>query len=92
MLNVEWDEKKAEANLKKHGVSFDEAVSVLQDPLGVTFEDDGSHREVRELTIGHSYRHRLVLVVHTERAGETIRIISARKATKRERQQYEDGL
>lgn len=92
MLNVEWNEKKAEANFKKHGVSFDEAVSALQDPLAVTFEDDGEYREVRELTIGHSYRQRLILVVHTEREGETIRIISARRATKRERQQYEEGL
>ncbi|MCC6806716.1 MAG: BrnT family toxin [Deltaproteobacteria bacterium] len=91
-MNVEWNEKKAESNLKKHGVSFDEAVSALQDPLAVTFEDDGHYTEVRELTIGHSYRQRLILVVHTEREGETIRIISARQATKRERKQYEEGI
>ena len=86
----EWDARKAEANLKNHGVSFEEALTVFADPLGKIFDDpDHSTGERRELIIGHSVEHRLVVVSFTERNTRT-RIISARKATARERREYEE--
>jgi uncharacterized DUF497 family protein len=88
----EWDAKKAKANLRKHGVSFEEAASVFLDPMAVTFSDpDHSAQEVREITIGHSARRRIVFLSHTRR-GDRTRLISARKATKRERKQYEENI
>ena len=88
----EWDPKKAKANLRRHGVSFDEAASVLLDPLAVTFPDpDHSSEEVREITIGHSARQRVVFLSHTRR-GDHTRLISARKATRAERKQYEESI
>jgi hypothetical protein len=88
-MKFEWDFTKAEHNLKKHGISFDEAVTVFYDPLSATFSDpDHSENEYRYLTIGLSFRHELVVVSHTER-GPTIRIISARRATPRERKKHE---
>lgn len=87
----EWDPKKAKSNLRKHGVSFDEAASVFLDPLAVTFPDpDDPGEEFREITIGHSARQRVVFLSHTQR-GERTRLISARKATRRERKQYEES-
>jgi uncharacterized DUF497 family protein len=87
----EWDSKKAKANQREHGVSFDEAASVFLDPLAVTFPDpDHSGEEFREITIGHSARQRVVFLSHTRR-GERTRLISARKATRRERKQYEES-
>ena len=86
----EWDASKAEANLKNHGVSFEEALTVFADPLGKIFDDpDHSTGERRELIIGHSVGHRLVVVSFTERNTRT-RIISAREATARERRAYEE--
>lgn len=86
----EWDPTKAETNLKKHGVSFDEASSVFDDPLFITLYDvDHSVEEDRYITIGRSNRNRLLLVAHNEDE-EIVRIISARKATNRERQFYEE--
>lgn len=88
-MHFEWDRAKASANLRKHKVTFDEAVSVFYDPLSATFPDpDSSRSEERLITIGHSSRHRLLVVVHTER-NETIRIISARLATAHERKRHE---
>jgi uncharacterized DUF497 family protein len=88
-MRVVWDRAKAEANRRKHEVTFDEAVSVFYDPLSATFRDpDSSRSEERLVTIGHSSRQRLLVVVHTEQ-GETIRIISARLATAYERKQHE---
>lgn len=85
----EWDPAKAAANLHKHKVSFAEAASVFLDPLALTFLDpDHSGEEEREITIGISWKQRALFVSHSER-GERIRIISARKATGRERLQYE---
>lgn len=86
MIEFEWDTVKAEANVKKHGVSFEEAQSVFYDDFAVQFFDDGhSSDEERFLLLGMSTDARLLLVYHCERdAGNTIRIISARKATKRE--------
>lgn len=88
----EWDPKKAKANLRRHGVSFDEAASVFLDPLAVTFPDpDHSREEFREITIGHSARQRVVFLSHTRR-GDHTRLISARKVTRAERKQYEETI
>ena len=87
----EWDETKAVANLRKHGVPFEEAASVFSDPLAYTFGDpDHSVGEKRLLTFGFSKSGRLLAVVHAER-GRAIRIISARKATRHERGIYEQS-
>ncbi len=91
-LRFEWDEDKAASNLRKHGLSFDEASTVFADPLAVLFDDEEhSHDEIREIAIGHTIFQRLVLVSFTERGEDLIRIISARKATKKERTDYEEG-
>jgi uncharacterized DUF497 family protein len=88
---VEWDNRKAAANLRKHGVSFTEAVTALEDVLAVTYRDpDHTHDEVRFLTFGVSSTGRILVVAHTER-GEAIRLISARPATRSERRAYEEG-
>ena len=85
-----WDPAKAAANLKKHGVDFREAATVFDDPLSTTFpDDDHSISEHRFLTIGMSAPRRLLVVAHTEE-GQTIRIISARPVTRREREFYEE--
>ncbi|HXM35334.1 MAG TPA: BrnT family toxin [Pyrinomonadaceae bacterium] len=85
-----WNVQKAAANLKKHGVDFREAATVFDDPLSTTFPDeDHSIGERRFLTIGESARRNLLVVAHTE-TGETIRIISARLVTRRERRFYEE--
>ncbi len=91
-LRVEWDPSKGEQNVKDHGVSFEEAVEVLNDPLSLTVEDtDHSQQgEVRFKTIGHSTRGRLLVVIHTDEQ-HTIRLISAWRATRRERELYEEG-
>jgi uncharacterized DUF497 family protein len=86
----EWDQAKAEANRQKHGVAFDDAVAVFQDPLAKVHADPRhSAHEAREIIIGHSGSGRLLLVAFTERGGK-IRIISARAATRRERKAYEE--
>jgi uncharacterized DUF497 family protein len=88
-MHFEWDRAKADANRRKHKVTFDEAVSVFYDPLSATFPDpDFPRSEERLITIGHSSRQRLLVVVHTEQS-ETIRIISARPANARERKRHE---
>jgi uncharacterized DUF497 family protein len=85
----EWDPKKARQNMKKHGVSFDEAVTVFYDPLSATFNDpDHSVGEHRYVTIGFSSQGSLLVVAHTERKNN-IRIISARLATAHERKKHE---
>jgi uncharacterized protein len=85
-----WDPKKAESNARKHGVDFDEAATVLDDPLSTTFSDPNhSTFEQRFLTIGVSALGRLLVVAHSERGNRT-RIISARQATRRERRFYEE--
>lgn len=91
MLKFEWDTAKAATNLRKHGVSFDEALSVFADALALTFTDtDHSESEERSRTYGISNKRRLLVVVHTERRNN-IRIISARKATRYEKTIYEQG-
>ena len=90
-IRFEWDPAKAGQNESKHGVSFYEAASVFGDPLSLTILDpDHSQQETRFITMGTSIDDRLLVVVHVDR-GERIRIISARKATARERRQYEEG-
>lgn len=86
MINFEWEPAKAAANLKKHGVSFEEARSVFYDEFAVQFfDEEHSSDEERFLLLGMSTEGRLLLVCHCEReAGYVIRIISARKATRRE--------
>ncbi len=89
-MKFEWDDEKAEANLKKHGVAFDEARTVFRDPMYLIFADpDHSVDEKRFLVIGMSESDRLLFVSYTERQAAT-RIISARKATRRERKRYEE--
>ena len=89
-LIFEWDKRKATGNVRKHGVSFEEAATVFGDDLSITIPDPGhSVGEQRYLTVGFSEDGRLVVVAHADR-GDTIRIISARKATRREKKQYEE--
>jgi uncharacterized DUF497 family protein len=91
-VRFEWDAAKAAANVKKHAVSFDEASTVFDDLLAAIIDDeDHSDDELREIIIGHSVLNRLLLVSFTERSKDTIRIISARKANKRERKEYEES-
>ena len=88
----DWDSRKAASNPRRHGVSFEEATSVFSDPLARIFDDeDHAIEEQREIIIGHSTRGRLLLVSFTQR-GDTIRIISARKATRNERKDYEEAV
>ena len=93
MIKFEWDTAKAKANLKKHGVSFDEARSAFHDEFAVQFfDEDPASEEDRFLLLGMSAEARLLIVVHAERdAGHVIRIISARQATKRESAFYGKG-
>lgn len=89
-LRFLWDPRKAAANVRKHGVGFGEATTVFDDPLSVTIGDpDHSTDEPRFLLLGLSNRRRFLVVAHLER-GESIRIISARRATRRERRAYEE--
>ena len=90
-MEFEWDPKKANSNLRKHQVSFEEASSALSDPMAATGADpDHSIGEFRYVTFGISERGRLLVVAHTEQR-ETIRIISARLASRREKKIYEEG-
>lgn len=88
-LQFEWHNNKARLNRNKHGITFEEASTVFGDSLSLTIPDPAhSISEVRFITIGTSVYNRLLVVVHTDR-GDNIRIISARKATRNERNQYE---
>ena len=90
-LSFEWDSNKAAASLRKHGVSFDEAATVFGDEGSVTIHDPdhSSMEEDRFVTIGTTTRHRLLVVVHCDR-GNSIRLISARGATSREREEHHE--
>ena len=89
MIKFIWDTKKAEANIRKHNISFAEAKSVFYDEFAIQFFDDAhSASEDRFIMLGMSHESRVLLVCHCERDGATIRIISARKATKSERKFY----
>ncbi|MEA5554386.1 BrnT family toxin [Anabaena cylindrica UHCC 0172] len=90
-MEFEWNPNKAELNFEKHGVSFQEAATTFNDPLSVTFPDpDHSIGESRYVIIGISRFGQILVVAHTDR-GDKIRIISARKATRKERKFYEEG-
>ena len=90
-MEFTWDEKKAAANLAEHGVSFDEAKTVFDDPLYVDFYDpDHSYDEHRYLIVGESRQSRLLIVSYTER-GDSVRLINAREVTVSERKAYEEG-
>jgi len=90
-LTFEWDESKARINLSKHSVGFDEGKTIFNDPFLLTFPDmDSSVEEERYISIGLSDRGRILVLIHADRQG-TIRIISCRKATTRERRYYEEG-
>ena len=90
-MQFEWDPAKAAANVRRHRVSFHEAAAVLDDPLSTTFPDEAhSEDEARFVTLGVSRQGTVLVVAHTER-NDAIRIISARRATRREREFYEQG-
>ncbi len=90
-MQIIWDARKAAANRKKHGVSFEEAATVFADPLSLTGADpDHSVGEHRWITFGESVRGRLLAVAHTDE-GDIIRVISARLATRHEKRLYEEG-
>ncbi len=90
-IQFEWDPNKAIENLQKHRVAFEEAATVFGDHMSVTVPDpDHSTEEDRFITVGSSNQSRLLMIAHTER-GDSIRIISARELTPRERRQYEEG-
>ena len=93
MIKFSWNKIKAKSNLNKHGVSFEEAQSVFYDDLAVQFYDQDSSDEERFLLLGMSNQSRILIVVHCEQGdvGEELRIISARKATKNEKQYYQGG-
>ena len=90
-MTFTWDPQKDAVNRRKHAVGFHEAASVLEDPLSTTYPAPAhSHGEQRYVTIGRSRLGRTLVVAHADR-GDTIRIISARPATRRERRFYEEG-
>jgi uncharacterized DUF497 family protein len=90
-LFYRWDKRKAAINLRKHGVTFEEAATTFSDPLSITVPDHKhSNGEQRLFSIGRSWKDRLIAVVHTETENE-IRIISARKTTRKEAKAYEEG-
>jgi uncharacterized DUF497 family protein len=89
-VEVEWDQRKADSNLKKHGVDFADAATILFDDLALTLLDDLVHEEERYVTLGMDALGRCLVVVYTWR-GEVVRLISARVATESERRRYEDN-
>lgn len=90
-MDYEWDKEKAQSNFQKHGVHFADAVGVLEDERAVTLQDLAPHDEERWITLGLDALARVLVVVWTWR-DESIRLISARRATPTERKQYEEGL
>jgi uncharacterized DUF497 family protein len=91
-MRFEWDPAKASSNIHKHGVSFDEAVTVFKDPLAFIFDDEAhSEEESREIIIGMSSLRRMILVCFVERIEDIVRIISARPATRQEIKDYEEN-
>ncbi|HEX9445585.1 MAG TPA: BrnT family toxin [Candidatus Binatia bacterium] len=91
-LKFEWDRRKAATNISKHGVSFQEALTVFADPLSLIFDDEEhSTEEHREIIVGRSMSERLLVVCFTSQ-GESVRIFTARRATRRERKDYEENV
>ena len=91
-MEFEWDEEETSTNLRMHGVSFEDAASIVGDVLSDTFDDpDHSSQEQRFVTIGRSTKGRLLIVAHTDR-DDRVRLISARELTRQERRNYEEGI
>lgn len=91
-MQFEWDEEKAESNFQKHEVSFEEAETVFGDFFARIFEDEKhSFRERGNIIVGHSIQNRLLIISFTERENDTIRIISARETTPKERRKHENA-
>jgi len=91
-LKFEWDRRKATSNCSRHGVSFAEALTVFRESLARIFDDeDHSIEEQREIIIGYLVKERLLIVCFTAQ-GESVRIFSARRATRRERKEYEENV
>jgi len=90
-MHVTWDPNKAEINFKKHGIRFSDADAVLYDPFAMTLEEHDVANEQRFVTVGSDAVGRIIAVVYSYRA-DTIRLISARKATPKERKKYEKGI
>ena len=90
-VRFEWDPPKAEANLRTHGVSFAEAVTVLEDDFALTRDDAAAAEESRFVTLGLSSWGNLLVVVYTYRSADVVRLISAWKANRRQRMRYEEG-
>jgi len=89
-MKFEWDENKNQANIKKHGIDFSQAIYVFSDPFALNIPDDEhSETEERWILLGKSLQMCVLLIVHTYREGDSIRIISARKSTKNEQRIYE---
>jgi uncharacterized DUF497 family protein len=90
-IDFEWDPNKAAQNVRKHGVTFEDAATVFQDDVSITVPDpDHSMAEERFITVGMSIQNRLLMVAHADRA-DSVRIISARELTSRERRQHEQA-
>jgi uncharacterized DUF497 family protein len=87
-MEIEWDADKAASNLRKHGVSFEEAATALLDPMALAQEDSSAEGESRWVLLGMSAQPRLLTVVYTLRGQDRIRLISARRATRKEAGQY----
>lgn len=87
-MDIEWDSKKAASNLKKHGVSFDEAATALLDPMAKAQEDPDAEDEPRWILLGMSFKPRLLSVCYTLRGDDRIRLIAARPATRKEAKDY----
>ena len=90
-MEIVWDPVKAKANFEKHGIRFGDAEMVLSDSLAVTLEDPRAEDEQRHISIGSDALARILVVIYTYR-GEEIRLISARRASRKERQAYERGI
>ena len=90
-MDVTWDPKKADTNFRKHKIRFSDAEAVLYDPIALTIEDQDVEQEKRFVSVGSDTLGRILVVVYTYR-GDKIRIISARRATSREREYYEKGI
>ena len=91
-MKFQWDPAKATSNVRKHGISFDEAVTVFKDPLAFIFDDmEHSKDEHREIIIGMSALTRMLLVCFVERHEDSVRLITARSATRKEIEDYEEN-
>ena len=90
-MKITWDPAKAESNFRKHKIRFADAEAVLFDPMALTIEDETTESEERFVSVGADALNRVVVVVYTYR-GKDIRLISARRATRRERKAYEEGI